>query len=361
MFRNKKILTIFTVLISLTIIASGCSTQQPNKTIDKDKVDDISDSGIRDQLQWQEYVNSRFGFSINFPKTWYKGDSSQNNDGIVLHTDNSSFDIRVYGANYLEDISKPYKNSEKDGFTKSDIKLNSGQTATLITGEENDMDIYEMVFVKDNIEYHFYAKVTKEYANEYDDVILNVIKTFNPGVEGEEKSSIEEDTAQEIIKDRANEVMNIINEGNMEELAQYVHPEKGVRFTPYTHVSLKNDLVFKQNQIADFLKDSNKYLWGYYDGSGKEIKLTPREYWGEFVYDKDYENADEISYNEIIGKSLIKENQFNVYSNSIIVEYYLEGTNPDYEGLDWGSLRLVFEEYNGEWYLVGIIHNQHVI
>ena len=55
------------------------------------------------------------------------------------------------------------------------------------------------------------------------------------------------------------------------------------------------------------------------------------------------------------------ENQFEVYDNPIIVEYYFPGFNPEYEGMDWKSLRLVFEQYEDNWYLVGIIHNQWTI
>jgi hypothetical protein len=35
--------------------------------------------------------------------------------------------------------------------------------------------------------------------------------------------------------------------------------------------------------------------------------------------------------------------------------------NPKNEGLGWQSLRLVFEEFEGNWKLVGIIHNQWTI
>jgi hypothetical protein len=37
------------------------------------------------------------------------------------------------------------------------------------------------------------------------------------------------------------------------------------------------------------------------------------------------------------------------------------GFDPEYEGMDWRSLRLVFEKKNDIWYLVGIIHDQWTI
>ncbi len=346
---------ILPVLLILTLAITGCNTDQPNNTEDK------TEESIQDKSQWQEYVNSRFEYSIKFPNIWSIGNKSQNNDGTTLNVENKNFDIRVYGTNYLKDISKPYSTLEKEGFSEKDIKLEGGQEAKLITGEEDGMLLYEMVYISQNIEYHFYAKVSEEYAREYENVILDIIKTFDPSLKGEEKTSTEDNIAKKIIEEKSEVVLSAIAKSDMEQLSKYVHPQKGVRFTPYTHISLENDLVFNKEEISNFINNDEKYLWGYYDGSGFEIKLTPKEYWKEFVYDKDFKNADETSYNEIIGKSMMIENQFEIYSEAIIVEYYIGGTNPEFEGLDWASLRLVFEEYNDSWYLVGIIHNQHVI
>lgn len=72
-------------------------------------------------------------------------------------------------------------------------------------------------------------------------------------------------------------------------------------------------------------------------------------------------SAEEIGYNTILTTGNMLENQFEVYENPIIVEYHFPGFNPEYEGLDWESLRLVYEEYEEQWFLVGIIHNQWTI
>lgn len=59
------------------------------------------------------------------------------------------------------------------------------------------------------------------------------------------------------------------------------------------------------------------------------------------MYSADFINAPEIGYNEVLSQGNMLENQFEVYHNPIIVEYYFPGFNPEYEGLDWQSLRLV--------------------
>ncbi len=167
--------------------------------------------------------------------------------------------------------------------------------------------------------------------------------------------------AEVIIADVANAVMQALSTKDTEKLASYVHPVKGVRFTPYTYVDCERDLVFTKSEIRNFFKDQQHYLWGYYDGSGAEIILTPSEYYARFIYSADFINAEQIGYNQILSTGNMLENQFEVYENPIIVEYYFSGFDPAYEGMDWQSLRLVFEEYEEEWRLTGIIHNQWTI
>ena len=46
---------------------------------------------------------------------------------------------------------------------------------------------------------------------------------------------------------------------------------------------------------------------------------------------------------------------------AMVVEYHFPGFDPQYGGLDWASLRLVFQEFEGRWVLVGIIHDEWTI
>ena len=167
--------------------------------------------------------------------------------------------------------------------------------------------------------------------------------------------------AEKTIKETAASLIKALSTKNADAIADLIHPTKGVRFTPYTFVSLESDRVFDQQQFRSFFKDQQVYMWGHYDGSGFDIELTPSQYYEEFVYDEDYINADQIGYNQVLSSGNMVENQFEVYDNPIVVEYYFPGFNPDYGSMDWSSLRLVFEPYQNDWKLVGIINNQWTI
>lgn len=174
-------------------------------------------------------------------------------------------------------------------------------------------------------------------------------------------SEISPSEAKAIIEQRAKEVILTIKNQDMVKLSSFVHSEKGVRFSTYSHINKNSDRVFYRPQVRKFLTDNKKYIWGAYDGSGTPIEMTPRQYFNSFIYKRDFASARQIGYNQILGRGNSINNSFEVYPKAIIVEYYFPGFDPKYAGMDWESLRLVFEEKGNNWYLVGIIHDQWTI
>jgi|LSQX01.3.fsa_nt_gb hypothetical protein len=182
----------------------------------------------------------------------------------------------------------------------------------------------------------------------------------NETIKDEDDTLVETDP-KKIIEEISGQVINAISNKDAATISKYVHPVKGIRFTPYTFVSLESDIVFSKEEMISFFEDSDEYLWGYYDGIGDEITLTPSQYYDKFIYSEDFVNAPQAGYNEVLSFGNALENQFEVYEEPIVVEYYFPGFYEEYEGMDWKSLRLVFEQYEDSWKLVGIIHNQWTI
>ncbi len=171
----------------------------------------------------------------------------------------------------------------------------------------------------------------------------------------------------EPIAARAAQIIMILKDGDLEALAERVHPEKGVRFSPYTYVRAvpgapeEEDLVFRAAQIPGLASDPTVYHWGRFDGSGEPIDLTFAGYYDRFIYDANFAAPDIIGFAETIGRGNTINNISDVYPQAVTVEYHFEGIDPQYAGLDWRSLRLVLEELNGTWYLVGIVHDEWTI
>lgn len=154
-----------------------------------------------------------------------------------------------------------------------------------------------------------------------------------------------------------NQTIAALKTRDFDTLQTLIHPEKGVRLSPYATVDTKKDIVLKPFELDNF----ESKLWGNYDGSGNPIILTLNEYFDEFVYSADFMNASEIKKNEIIGSGNSLNNLQKVYGNADFIEYHFSGFDPEVFGMDWKSLRLVFEEYEGRLKLIGIIHDQWTI
>lgn len=162
------------------------------------------------------------------------------------------------------------------------------------------------------------------------------------------------------LEEAAEEVINALAEKDMAAVAEFVHPEQGVRFSPYTYVD-ESHQVFTADELAGLEGSQVILLWGYYDGTGDPIELTFDDYYERFIYSADFVNPEQMAVDQELGYSSMINNIADFYPGSSFVEYHFSGFVEDYGGMDWVSLRLVFIEDDGSWYLVGIVHDQWTI
>ena len=144
-------------------------------------------------------------------------------------------------------------------------------------------------------------------------------------------------------------------------LASYVHPERGVTFTPYSTVDFETDLTFTVDQIRNLEQDQSTYVWGLEDGRGLPIQMTMSQYLDRYVWDADYTHAPEIGIDQIITGGNALENLTEAYEGCRFVDFCFPDTDPANSGLDWSSLKLVFQGEADSWYLVGIVHGEWTI
>jgi hypothetical protein len=175
-------------------------------------------------------------------------------------------------------------------------------------------------------------------------------------VKEEEEEPAPAATAQEA----AAAVISALKQSDMKTLSAYIHPEKGLLFSPYAHIETATAKVFPADGLPALI-DSTVYNWGSYDGSGDPIDLTFKQYYDKFVYDKDFIEAETVGVDEIKGEGNTIVNIEDVFPNSYVMDYYFSGFDPQYNGMDWESLILVLEELNGAWYVSAIVHSQWTI
>lgn len=165
---------------------------------------------------------------------------------------------------------------------------------------------------------------------------------------------------QDSIKATGRQVLVFLKQQNYPELIKYFSGE-GVRFSPYGFVDTVNT---KKLTPDDFLEAMNKkwtLTWGSYDGTGDPIKLSIPAYLKKFVYNADYLNAEAVGYDALMKQGNSRNNIKEVYPNHHFIDYHFSGFDQKNKGMDWTSLRLVFEKEDGQYFLVAIIHDQWTI
>lgn len=157
------------------------------------------------------------------------------------------------------------------------------------------------------------------------------------------------------------EVLTIFKDKQYTKLDSLIHPEEGVRFSPYATVSA-DDKKFSRGEFnALVTANKNKKInWGSFDGSGDPISLTAAEYFKRFVYDANFVTPEKFDINNFIETGNSVNNLKSKYEGSDFTESHFSGSKKN-GGIDWKSVRLVFKEVGGKYYLVGVVHDQWTI
>lgn len=174
-------------------------------------------------------------------------------------------------------------------------------------------------------------------------------------------TDLSETLPNEILVKAAYEIVSYLKENDYVSLSKAVHPDFGCVFSPYADIDLKANKCFFASQIAGFANDNTKYVWGIYDGIGTPIELTPEDYFKKFVFNAAYDKAPVIGVNYTVKTGNALETMSEVFPNAQYVEFHFPGIDPRHEGMDWCTLRLVFEKYGDAFRLTAIVHSQWTI
>ena len=160
-----------------------------------------------------------------------------------------------------------------------------------------------------------------------------------------------------VINTLTKEILTLLNNQDYETLADYFHPDLGVRFSPYAFINTGKDIHLKGEEFIEAIKSNKKFTWGHSDGSGDPILLTIPDYIKKYVYNTDFLNAEKKAFNKMIGSGNSLNNLNEIYPNALFTESY----DPGKHEMAWSALRLVFQKKGEKFYLAGIVHDQWTI
>lgn len=158
-----------------------------------------------------------------------------------------------------------------------------------------------------------------------------------------------------------NAVLKALKTGDIAALAGLTDPELGVTFTPYSTVDHSHDLTFLPEQLTQAGAGETQYVWGYTQGKGDSITLTLPEYLNAYVFNANYTQAPVIGVDRVLSSGNSLENVSDAYPGARFVEYYFPELDPANDGFDWCALKLVFQERDGSYRLIGVIHSEWTV
>jgi hypothetical protein len=189
--------------------------------------------------------------------------------------------------------------------------------------------------------------------------VLLFVTTSCSNIDAPERQTGVDVRADSDVLQVAKQVVEAFKSQDGKRLASLAHPEKGVRFSPGAFVDVASDVVFSRAQIETFWTDNKSYIWGFADGTGDPINMTPSQYCREYIMNRDFLKPSSINVNNDQAAGNTRNNAALVYPNGTRVEYYIEPSIRDgVPELDWAALRLVFEKSGDSWFLVAVIHDE---
>lgn len=177
---------------------------------------------------------------------------------------------------------------------------------------------------------------------------------------GSYKVDPESGVTNRLLTSAALETAGALRSGDYAALAELVHPDYGLVFSPYATVNLNANLHFTPAEVADFGTNTQKLTWGVVPDSGEPITMTVSDYMARYVFDHDYTKCQLMGLNYTVRTGNSRENVTEFFPGAQYADLCYPGTAEN-EYADWRILRLVFEEYAGELKLTAIIHSESTL
>lgn len=190
--------------------------------------------------------------------------------------------------------------------------------------------------------------------------VPNVIDSMAQTKSDNTADMVKNNTIKEsVLRHTNDEILQSLKNKDYKTFASWIHPEKGIRFSMYAFVDLKEDKHFSKADFEKYQPTKTLFTWGAEDGSGDPYKATINDYLGKWVFSRDF-TASKYTLNTFTGGGNSMNNLKEIYPKADFTENYVKGTEK-YGGMDWKTVRFVFEEYQDQYYLVAVVNDQWTI
>lgn len=180
------------------------------------------------------------------------------------------------------------------------------------------------------------------------------------------KNTVEKDSSTQIIPNKEenlrklnDEILSALKNKDYKKFAEFIHPEKGIRFSMYAFISVNEDKHFSKSDFIQYQPKKTVFTWGARDGSGELYKASLSQYLKDWVFVKDFTQS-QYSLNTFQGGGNSLNNVKEIYPGTDFTENYLKSADKSNE-MDWHTLRFVFQQWDGQYYLIAVINDRWTI
>ncbi len=156
-----------------------------------------------------------------------------------------------------------------------------------------------------------------------------------------------------------NEILSALSSGDPQAVAQYIHPEKGITFSMYGFIDPVVAKHFTKDEFVQYADTPVKFTWGTLDGTGEPYIRSIGTYLKEWAYVRNFESGS-LHINNFKGSGNSINNLQKQFPAADFTENYIPGSE-EYSGMDWHALRLVFEQYEGSYFLTAVMNDRWTI
>jgi hypothetical protein len=137
----------------------------------------------QENFTYNNYTNSRYGFSVSYPSNFTKDRPSENGDGQVFRSPDKKFELRAY-ASYGPSVSgmtiKEIYNENISNYEQVTYKVLKSNWFVL-SGYNKGKIFYMKSFVGAEAQYTILMEYPISEKTKYDDRVTAITKSFKPG------------------------------------------------------------------------------------------------------------------------------------------------------------------------------------
>lgn len=132
---------------------------------------------------WRPYANARFGYAIELPADFIAINEADNGDGITLHSPDGQTELRVFGANIIDDDFAAEIGGRKAMDAKEGWRIGYERAAPAwasYSGTRGKLILYvRAVALCDGAAGYFSITYPKADQKRYDPIVSYLVKTLS--------------------------------------------------------------------------------------------------------------------------------------------------------------------------------------